>query len=126
MLFNIVLFRLLHEPFSWAVWRNKSFLPEELLFTVNYLGWHTVAHQIPCCRRLTPALPRFTASFIHLELLQECCSGHRAMCVVRLRLVVLLFIREHSRLSIHSSWQVWVQGDHDQRDSLPLLLTWFG
>jgi len=23
---------------GWAVWRNKSFLPEEILFTVNYLG----------------------------------------------------------------------------------------
>jgi len=23
---------------GWAVWRNKTFLPEEILFTVNYLG----------------------------------------------------------------------------------------
>jgi len=23
---------------GWAVWRNKSFLPDEILFTVNYLG----------------------------------------------------------------------------------------
>lgn len=23
---------------GWAIWRNKSFLPEEILFTVNYLG----------------------------------------------------------------------------------------
>jgi len=23
---------------GWAIWRNKSFLPDEILFTVNYLG----------------------------------------------------------------------------------------
>jgi glutamate decarboxylase len=23
---------------GWALWRNKSFLPDEILFTVNYLG----------------------------------------------------------------------------------------
>ena len=23
---------------GWAVWRDKSFLPDEILFTVNYLG----------------------------------------------------------------------------------------
>jgi hypothetical protein len=23
---------------SWAIWRDKSFLPDDILFTVNYLG----------------------------------------------------------------------------------------
>lgn len=23
---------------GWAIWRDKSFLPDEILFTVNYLG----------------------------------------------------------------------------------------
>jgi glutamate decarboxylase len=23
---------------GWAIWRNKSFLPDDILFTVNYLG----------------------------------------------------------------------------------------
>lgn len=30
--------RLAYAGVGWAIWRSKEFLPQEILFTVNYLG----------------------------------------------------------------------------------------
>jgi glutamate decarboxylase len=38
LLRNTFLHRLAYAGVGWALWRSKEFLPEEILFTVNYLG----------------------------------------------------------------------------------------
>jgi glutamate decarboxylase len=34
----LIPFRLAYAGVGWAVWRSKDFLPDDILFTVNYLG----------------------------------------------------------------------------------------
>jgi glutamate decarboxylase len=34
----LILFSLAYAGVGWAVWRSKDFLPDDILFTVNYLG----------------------------------------------------------------------------------------
>ena len=61
---------------GWAIWRNKSFLPDEILFTINYLGSPQVSFTL-----------NFSKSGVHVigqyyQLLRLGKSGFR--CVVSL------------------------------------------
>ncbi|KAF8323750.1 glutamate decarboxylase [Clavulina sp. PMI_390] len=58
---------------GWAVWRNKSFLPEEILFTVNYLGSPQVSFTLNFSKSAVQVIGQY------YQLLRLGKAGYRAI-----------------------------------------------
>ncbi|GAA5904455.1 hypothetical protein JCM8208_004198 [Rhodotorula glutinis] len=64
---------LVYAGVGWAFWRNKSYLPEELLFTVDYLGSPQVSFTLNFSRSGTGVVAQY------YQLLRLGKSGYRAI-----------------------------------------------
>lgn len=58
---------------GWALWKNKSFLPEEILFTVNYLGSPQVSFTLNFSKSAVQVIGQY------YQLLRLGKSGYRAI-----------------------------------------------